>query len=84
MFRAGAFNLAQRLLRGVRDYPYEARLGKPLTVTASVGVATVSSNSRAPEHLLKTADRALYQAKESGRDRICVDDDLQDPKAEAP
>ncbi len=82
--RAGAFNLAQRLLRGVRDYPYEARIGKPLAVTASVGVATVSSNSRAPDHLLKTADRALYQAKETGRDRVCVDEDLLDVSAEAP
>ena len=40
-------------------------------VTLSVGVAcTVPCHESSPEKLLAATDRALYQAKESGRDRV--------------
>lgn len=46
------------------------------TVTVSIGVASgIPSCDTTPEHLLHAADRALYQAKQSGRNRtetICI------------
>lgn len=40
-------------------------------VTVSIGVsATVPDESRAPERLFAAADRALYRAKRSGRNRV--------------
>jgi diguanylate cyclase (GGDEF)-like protein len=42
-----------------------------LCVTASFGVAAVSpSEEGTPEELIAQADRALYRAKEEGRDRV--------------
>ncbi len=41
-----------------------------LSVTASFGVASMPENCSRPIELLPTADTALYQAKDQGRDRV--------------
>ena len=74
--KAGAIQLAHRLRRGVEEFPYQELVGKQLAVTASVGVATVTQKSRQPESLLKVADRALYRAKNGGRNMVCYDEEL--------
>lgn len=42
--------------------------GRPFTV--SIGVASTVGGTQSPEGLLEMADRALYAAKEQGRDRV--------------
>jgi diguanylate cyclase (GGDEF)-like protein len=44
----------------------------PLPVRVSIGVATRSAAMMEAEELYSAADRALYQAKQSGRDRVVV------------
>lgn len=39
-------------------------------VSASIGISTMTSGDD-PEHIMKRADRALYEAKEGGRDKAC-------------
>ena len=39
----------------------------PASITVSIGAATFPADARAGEALLRLADRALYEAKESGR-----------------
>jgi diguanylate cyclase (GGDEF)-like protein len=43
--------------------------GTALSVTVSIGVATSSERSEF-EAVVKAADKALYRAKESGRNRV--------------
>jgi diguanylate cyclase (GGDEF)-like protein len=40
-----------------------------LSVTVSIGVAEAST-SRDPDQTIRAADKALYRAKESGRNRV--------------
>ncbi|QAR34439.1 diguanylate cyclase [Geovibrio thiophilus] len=58
--------LAERIRAAVRS------LGNrdPQQVTVSLGIAQ-SEESDTPDTLLLRADKALYQAKNSGRDRVC-------------
>ena len=47
--------------------------GIQLRITASFGVAfTVPDGSVSPQQLLAAADKALYEAKQTGRNRVCV------------
>ena len=43
---------------------------KLLSVTVSIGVADSTTKGSSPEAVLKKADRALYRAKESGRNQV--------------
>lgn len=62
--RRNAFTLAERLRAEVR----EAFAHDPVPLTISFGVAS-SAQAGSGEDLIEAADRALYRAKEGGRDR---------------
>lgn len=68
--RKGAVRLAQRLRQAIEKRQVKTESGI-VKVTASIGVATVTNNHKEVEHLLTHADRALYKAKESGRNMVC-------------
>jgi len=46
------------------------QLGQPLRITVSVGLAACPEDGASPEELLAQADRAMYQAKRRGRNRV--------------
>lgn len=46
--------------------------GESLGITASIGIALFPDHGTTVETLLTNADLAMYQAKEEGRNRICI------------
>lgn len=69
---SGALTVADRVWRSFGSEPMRVD-GQEHTVTVSVGVALFPSRDvRTKDQLLKASDRALYQAKSDGRNRICV------------
>ncbi len=66
-----AMETADRLLSAVREKTLPARKNK-VRVTVSIGVASLSQRTQDIETLLRLADKALYTAKEMGRDRVEV------------
>lgn len=66
-----AASVAERLRAIVEDTPFHVRsIGAELSITASLGIATSSGAFGAPDEILKQADRALYEAKHAGRNRV--------------
>ena len=44
---------------------------KQIQITISIGVAEPEKQTMTPEKVIKAADKALYKAKRSGRNRVC-------------
>jgi diguanylate cyclase (GGDEF)-like protein len=65
--RAGALKIAEEIRLAVHGLKIGG-LDRP--VTASLGIATYPDDSTDGDHLMRTADRALYVAKQRGRDRV--------------
>jgi diguanylate cyclase (GGDEF)-like protein len=65
----GALVMAERIRAAVAAAQHPTESGA-LRVTVSVGVATSPSDGESPEALLEAADKALYRAKQGGRNRV--------------
>lgn len=67
----GAVLLAERLRQAVEQLKVSCD-GRIIQITVSIGVAEWSADDKDTEDLLKRADRALYAAKNGGRNQVKV------------
>jgi two-component system cell cycle response regulator len=66
-----AAKVAERLRRVVADTPFDVGSeAGPLNVTVSIGVTWTSGDVQPGDVLIGEADRALYEAKRGGRNRV--------------
>jgi two-component system cell cycle response regulator len=74
-----AFECAERLRRAVERTEFEMD-GMRIPVTISAGIAALQPTQHANHGaLLEAADKALYDAKASGRNRVCLSDSAARP-----
>jgi diguanylate cyclase (GGDEF)-like protein len=66
--REGALVVAEKIRSAIAATEFP----EGLVVTVSVGVASRPEDGTTPDDLLRAADKALYEAKRSGRDRVAV------------
>lgn len=73
--RLGAAVLGERIRKAVEGEEIVVD-GRRIPVTVSIGISTLAAEMvESIDQLLDIADRRLYLAKNSGRNRICVSDD---------
>ncbi len=70
--KAEASSLAERIRFRIENSRLQLDGRTSVTMTICVGVATLPRDARGEEALLDAADHALYQAKQSGRNRVCM------------
>ncbi len=66
----GAVILAEdlRQLISKTSFPFE---GTSINITVSIGIAQMTSENRNRDAIVQAADQKLYEAKNSGRNRVC-------------
>ena len=66
---AGAMRVAEKLRRRIHDEPFRIHGDQIIKITVSIGVALHDGH---PDHarILRTADEALYRAKNGGRNSV--------------
>ena len=62
-------SIAERLRLSVKQKKF-VHDTETISATVSIGVASLPEDGKTPDELIASADRALYLAKESGRDQI--------------
>jgi diguanylate cyclase (GGDEF)-like protein len=67
---AQAVEVAERLRRALANTTITLPEGQLTHITVSVGVTSIQPTDANIDDLLKRADKALYEAKNSGRNRV--------------
>ena len=78
---AQALEITERIRQGISELAIPRDGTAAIQVTISIGVAVPSQARRTVDDLLAAADHALYQAKNSGRDRVVMHADTWVPRA---
>lgn len=69
----GTQALAEKLRQRIEGYPFPNRETQPLgKVSASIGVSALPGKATTPAELVSLADQGLYQAKRTGKNRVCI------------
>ena len=63
---AGAVQVAERIRRNIE----KTHIGRAGRATASIGIANQPADAKMRDDLIRVADRALYAAKNGGRNRV--------------
>ena len=66
---AGALEVAGRIRDAIAGMPLDLE-GKQVSCTVSIGVASYPSDGNTMDAVVARADRAMYQAKQAGRNRV--------------
>ncbi len=68
--RTGALLVAERIRRKIEENVFKA-YDEKLKITASIGLAVYPEDAQEIQNLTEKADRALYKAKDSGKNIVC-------------
>lgn len=66
-----ALEVAEKLRSHVENSPVDVPSGQKINYTISIGAYSSNMTNVTVEEFLNEADKALYQAKNSGRNRVC-------------
>lgn len=87
-----AAEIAEQVRSAVEQTAVTLENGDPLHLTISLGVASYPDDAHSVEELVKAADEAVYAAKHTGRNRVCIygrrdnvpETDIPDPLLQQP
>jgi diguanylate cyclase (GGDEF)-like protein len=73
--KRGSLIVAEKIKNNLKKLPLKFK-GEEIYITLSIGISTYPENASDREELIEKADRALYDSKEEGKDRITHFEDI--------
>ncbi len=73
----GAVTTAEKIRDAVKREPFGSNEETPIDLTISIGIASYPEHGESFVALIEAADKALYRAKQTGRDQVCVAERLR-------
>ncbi len=70
--KGAALLAARRLMSVFHSRKWLAAEGVPLSLRASIGIASFPQDAASPQAIVQCADEMMYRVKQSGRDNIAV------------
>ena len=67
-----ALEIAEKIRKKVEEHDFILSDGTKINITISIGVSTYPDIITEPDKLLESADSALYEAKQTGRNKVVV------------
>lgn len=67
-----AVQIGERIRETVEDHSFALTQGGTINLTVSIGVSCYSDTTKDAGLIINDADKALYEAKRSGRNMLCV------------
>ena len=72
--KSSAWGIAERIRSSIQYSPAIISDAETIPLTVSIGLAEVRNGNETPLSLFERADKALYTAKQKGRNRVIFDD----------
>lgn len=66
-----AAQVAERIRSAIERHRFDIGKEQSIAITVSIGVASLPEQETSVEKLVAVADKALYEAKEGGRNKVC-------------
>ena len=63
---------ANKMRKSIEETPYVSNENEIINFTVSIGISSLNSEKNKLSDLIKSADNALYKAKERGRNRVVL------------
>lgn len=65
-----AYNIAERVRKGIEQFTFLKREGLSLKLTASFGIASYPEHAKTKEEMIRLADEAMYRVKNDTRNNV--------------
>ncbi|MBF0329716.1 MAG: diguanylate cyclase [Nitrospirae bacterium] len=67
-----AVEIGESLRKAVQEHDFRCNQDLKIAVTISIGITSLSDDEPTSDHIIGQADKALYRAKETGRNKVVV------------
>lgn len=68
-----ATEIAERVRKSISDTPFKVSIAPyEIDVKISIGLSITDDFSKTAEEIIESADKSLYEAKRTGRDKVCI------------